>query len=324
VRSLALIIFVAIFLTARAQQNLVINPSFESTLSCPGLGADWSSCKGWNNVNMNVGPGMWGTPDYFHPCGTNGTAPPNTFAGTCTAQDGNAFMAAVFYNSAYTDAREYLSSKMLCTMRPGNTYTVSFWITNGAGVKSPYTIRNVGIVFSAVPLTQSGFSLINGSPQCEVTSNIASQAWVQYTFAINPTTNWDYLTIGNFRPDSSNNVTKTYSVPSAPQAAYANYFIDNIQVMAPEPLAAGCTVGLQKPSRSPVSLSPNPFQTAFQLRGDVRSVKIADHVGRIVYESEIISSEGLVTIAPRLAPGCYIVSIQTSEGIERTPVICVE
>ena len=212
-------------------QNIVPNPSFETTVSCPNGGAGWISCANWNNVNMNVGAGMWGTPDYFHPCGTGLTMPPATFAGTCTAQSGNAFMALVCYNVPYPDYREYLSTQLSCSMTPGNTYTVSFWITNGTGIKSPWTIKNIGVHFSALPLTQTGWGLINVIPQCEVTSQISTTVWTQYTFTINPTATWNYLTIGAFRQDALNSPLQSFPNPGGNPSVYCNYFIDNIQVL---------------------------------------------------------------------------------------------
>lgn len=227
------IIFILLVNFIVAQTNIVPNPSFETTVSCPNGGAGWVSCANWNNVNLNVGAGMWGTPDYFHPCGTGLTMPPATFAGTCTAQSGNAFMALVCYNVPYPDYREYLSTQLSCSMTPGNTYTVSFWITNGTGIKSPWTIKNFGIHFSALPLTQSGWGLINVIPQCEVTSQISTTVWTQYTFTLNPTAAWNYLTVGAFRQDALNSPLQSFPNPGGNPSVYCNYFIDNIQVLVP-------------------------------------------------------------------------------------------
>jgi hypothetical protein len=156
-----------------SQQNIVPNSSFESNTNCPPGGGYWSYCSSWNNVNMNPGAGPWGTPDYFTPCGSGGTAPPATFSGTVAAQNGVSFMGLVLYNLPYPQYREYLATQLTCSMQPGSTYTVSFWITNGTGIISPWTIQNFGIHFSSAPLSQSGWALINVVPQLEVTTNIA-------------------------------------------------------------------------------------------------------------------------------------------------------
>jgi hypothetical protein len=218
----------------RAQVNLVPNPSFENTLCCPNGGANWQCTQGWNNVNLiPSGPGTWGTPDFYHPCGNGQTAPPATFSGTCAAQDGGAMFGLGLYNVPYPDYREYLACELTCSLMPGTTYTLSFWITNGTGIKSPWTISNFGANFSAAPLTQSGWSLISLIPQCEITNNIASTSWVQYTFTVQPTSAWKFLTLGVFRSDSNNNPVQSFPNPGGPASVYAYYFIDNVMMLGP-------------------------------------------------------------------------------------------
>jgi hypothetical protein len=217
----------------QSQINLLPNPSFETTLSCPASAGCWNSCANWNNISFNTGFGLWGTPDYFHPCGSGGTAPPATFAGTCNVHTGNAMAALIMYNVPFPNYREYLSTQLNCSMQPGLTYTLSFWITNGTGIISPWVIKNIGVHFSTIPLTQNGWSVINVIPQCEVTSIISTSVWTQYTFTVIPTATWNYLTIGSFRNDVSNTPTMFFPNPGGNPSSYANYFFDDIVVLAP-------------------------------------------------------------------------------------------
>src|SRR5687767_3461601 len=74
-------------------QNLVPNPSFDQTVTaCPFANTQWNRCANWNNVNMNVGGGAWGTPDYFNTCGTGVSNIPNTGYGTCNSRSGAGMM----------------------------------------------------------------------------------------------------------------------------------------------------------------------------------------------------------------------------------------
>ncbi|MBS1635400.1 MAG: T9SS type A sorting domain-containing protein [Bacteroidetes bacterium] len=238
-KRLFLILFFAILISgAWAQINIVPNPSFDQTItSCPTGLAQWDKCDNWNNVNMNVGAGSnWGTPDYYQTCGTGGTAPPATASGTCSPHSGSGMMGLVLYNVGFPSYREYISTQLNCTMLPGFTYTVSFWVTNGTGLLNPYTIKNIGIHFSSAPLTQTGWGCITSvTPQCEIQTNVASTSWVQYTFAVTPTVACNYLTLGSFRPDSQNGVTPTYTNNNiwVLQSNYANYFFDDIKVLKP-------------------------------------------------------------------------------------------
>lgn len=227
------ITFLFSFFCTSAQVNLVTNSGFELNVACPTGGGQWQVCNNWDNVNMNPGAGAWGTPDYFNACGTGNTAPPATFSGTCTTQAGNGMFGLVMYNVPFPQYREYLSTQLSCPMQPGTTYTLSFWLSNGTGIKSPYTIRNIGAHFSAGTLAQTGWGLINVIPQCEIITNVISTNWTQYTFTVNPTAVWNRLTFGCFRPDANNNPTMSFANPGGNASVYANYFVDNIELWAP-------------------------------------------------------------------------------------------
>lgn len=214
-----------------SQTNLVSNPGFENHTICPNFGGQINYCTNWNNVNLFYNNFSVGTPDYFHTCGSGTVVPPNTFAGQCNPHLGSAMTALVMYNAPFPGYREYMSSPLSCVMTPGNTYTVSFWLTNGLNPISQYRIKNIGIHFSNSPLTQSGYSLINVVPQLELTTLVGSTSWVKYTFTINPTSNWQHITIGSFRPDSQNSPTSSYSNTTGPASVYANYFFDDIEVL---------------------------------------------------------------------------------------------
>ena len=210
---------------------------------------------------MNTGIGFWGTPDYFHTCGTGQTAPPATFAGTCSPHGGSAMMALVLYNQGYANYREYMATQLTCSMFPGNTYTVSFWITNGTGIKSPWSIRNIGVNFTSGPMVQAGFGVVTATPQIEITTNVATNPWVQYVFTITPTANWNYMTVGAFRVDLLNNATLSFPNPGGPASAYANYYFDDFQVLAPALAASvGISPSIGTPSicngTRPVTITP--------------------------------------------------------------------
>jgi len=216
-----------------SQVNLISNPGFESYNTCPNFGAEINYCNNWNNVNLVYGVYTVGTPDYFNTCSTANCCPPNTFSGQCYPHSGNAMIGTVMYDTPAPNYREYVSTKLTCSMSTSNTYTVSFWITNGLNPISPYRIKNIGAYFSNVPLTQSGYNLINVVPQVEITTLVGSTSWVQYTFTVTPTSNWQYVTFGSFRTDAQNTPTLTYSITTGNPSVYANYFWDDIAVIGP-------------------------------------------------------------------------------------------
>lgn len=243
---------------------------------------------------MNLGIGFWGTPDYFRACGTGNTAPPATFSGTCATQSGNAMMGLVLFNAPYPQYREYLSAQLTCPMQPGITYTLSFWLSNGTGIKSPYTISNIGAHFSAAPLSQTGFNQINVVPQCEITTNIASNSWTQYTFTVIPTAVWNYITFGSFRSDVQNNPVMTYPNPGGPASVYANYFVDEINVYAPS-------------NNSPLQASVSITQPS--VCGGTGSATISTTQNNVSYQW--LPGNYSTAIVPNLSSGSYSVIISS-------------
>lgn len=215
-----------------AQSNLVVNHSFELSSACPTITGQYHLCNNWFNCNGNIGPGLWGTPDYYNTCGTfhptYNPVPPNTAIGVINPQAGNALMGLVVYNTPYPDYREYLSNQLSCPMQPGETYTVSFWLNNGTQPKYKFNSSHFGVYFSNTMPVQVGYGLINVTPQFEITTIITNTVWTQYTFTINPSSTFNYITLGCFRSD--NIIQVNNATPSATNP-YSNWYIDNIQVL---------------------------------------------------------------------------------------------
>jgi len=294
----------------KAQTNLVSNSGFEQYTTCPNFGAQWNYCTGWNNINLNTGVGLWGTPDYFNTCATSNVCPPATFSGTCTTQAGNAMMGLVLYNVPYPEYREYLSTQLTSPMLPGYTYTLSFWLSNGTGVISPWTIKNIGVHFSATTLTQSGFNVITTvTPQCEVTSNISTSVWTQYTFTINPTTTWNYLNFGSFRTDASNNPVQTFPNPGGPASSYANYFVDEIKVLAPDE-----TTGIKGNKNEALkNMYPNPVKDFLflELNAGAYNVSVLNAFGKEVSTFESYAQDNTLKLnVSSLEKGVYFIHVK--------------
>lgn len=216
-----------------SQTNLVSNPGFENKTSCPTFMLQWNKCIGWNNCNGNVGNGLWGTPDYYHTCGTPSppynSVPPNTGNGFCNPHTGSAMMGLVCYNTPYPNYREYISTQFTCPMTAGNTYTVSFWVTASSAPTVKYNSSHFGVYLSNTAPIQSTYLVINTIPQYEITTIVSNTTWQQHTFTITPTSNFNYITFGCFRTESV--ISAVVATPSAGQP-YSNYFIDDIEVLS--------------------------------------------------------------------------------------------
>ena len=221
-------LFITLLCTLSYGQNLVPNPSFESYNSLPDGYCQWNRCNVWNNVSGVVGCGSNASPDYYHVNAISAVTLPNTSAGTSlNPNTGDAIMGFLTWSgSLYPNFREYLSIQLSQTLVPGNTYEVSFYLSNGNTPYYGHGSNNIGLHFSNSQLTQPTNQVINVIPQIEITTVFFSHSWQLFTFNYTPTANLDYLTIGNFRDD---NATSNQQFVNSTPRAY--YFIDDVSII---------------------------------------------------------------------------------------------
>ena len=273
-----LALFILIHVSIRAQVNLLANSGFELNETCPDYPGQINYATGWSNVNLIYNNPLVGTPDYFHKCGNSNrgynTVPPNIFDGYCYPHLGNAMAGTILYNIPYPDYREYMSIKFSQAMLPGFTYTVSFWITSGNPPMSPFVIKNIGLHLSENPLSQTSWNLINLNPTFEIPNYAGSSSWVNYSFTINPSAGYNYLTVGSFRNDASNAPMAAFTGTTGPLSSYASYYWDDIEVWAPK----GAVLNLTTiPVNDQLTISPNPIS------GNVLTINSTDELDEIVF-----------------------------------------
>lgn len=216
-------------------QNLVPNPSFETYSSLPTGAGQWSKAVGWSNVNGWI-PFQWpyASPDYCHASGSGIIKLPNTVFGTVNAYDGNAIMGLIIYYPSTSNFREYIATTLTSPMVVGNTYTVSFYITNGiAGSYGGMGISNLGVCLSSGALTQVDHEpIVSATPQYTAGTPFYSSSWQLITFNIVATQAYDHITVGNFDTDA-NTQAQTFVSTSSPGAYY---FVDAFTVEPATPL----------------------------------------------------------------------------------------
>lgn len=206
--------------------NLVGNGDFETSSTFPTGAGQLANSIGWSNLNGFTG-WPYGTPDYFHGSGTGGTAWPNTYAGDIVPQSGNSLSGFITNNFFSPDFREYISYDLESDMEVGETYTISFWLSNGSS--NWYAGRgsnNIGIAFTMNQPSQIQHEALTSiEPQLEITTVVHHTVWQQYSFTFSPTAAFRYMTIGNFR----NDLSTTYATFTSGNGI-AFYFIDNVNV----------------------------------------------------------------------------------------------
>jgi len=217
---------------SRGQINLVNNPSFEDTVSCPDGPGQINRAIGWNTLITGGG----GNPELYHTCCSTNCGVPYNHGNTGYQypKSGNAYAGidAIRNNGTW---REYIQSKLQDKLKSGDSYCVKFY-TN---------LSN----YSAAYIEPLGAYLDNGEILTNVTFGIAyantflqpvSPQVYNTNQPLNDTLNWmkiegsfvaigleEYITIGNFFSDSVSSI----GVFGTPTNWFAYYYIDDISVI---------------------------------------------------------------------------------------------
>ena len=215
-------IFFALFIFIKSQaQNLAVNPGFEQNTGIPSGAAQWNLATGWSNCGGN------GSPDYAHVLGTGLAALPNNYFATVSPNSGDAIMGFILWHTGYL-FREYLSTPLTSPLTIGQTYNVSFYLTNGVhnGNYGGFAVDQVGVAFSTSQLTQNVSDNIAITPHFVYPGPFQNSAWQLVSFQFIADSAYQFFIFGNFADDLTTDTT--YYATSGFPAAY--YFIDDVDV----------------------------------------------------------------------------------------------
>ncbi len=230
-RSIALIttIFLIQSFTTSAQ-NLVPNPSFETSSSCPTGLSQLVICGPWSDPAFSSS-----TSDYFNACmipigNCNDVSVPNNFVGNALARTGDAY-AGIICKYSTANLREYLQVQLTSSMVAGTNYIVEAWVRRAPNCR--YGVSNIGLYVSSGAAIQPGNVNIPVTPQVESSAPITNSAgWTLITSIYTAAGGENFVTIGSFRSDANTNVIDLgpsgTPCPIPMNAAY--YYVDDVRV----------------------------------------------------------------------------------------------
>lgn len=309
-------ILLAAFLTVfvvnlRAQTNLVSNPSFEDTTTCPTNGF-MINAEGWEPYSSS--------PDYYNNCvETNyGYSVPNNFAGIQSAASGQAYAGAICFIEGETDYslnREIIGGNLISSLIIGQTYFVSFKVVSvpyTTNVASSMAINKLGALFSTVPYTNTDASTI---PPIQNFAHIYTNSiitdstnWTTIFGSFVADSNYSYICIGNF---FENDATDTVHITSSAFPS-AYYLFDDICVSTDSLYSANYSysgIDGELPTEK-IDFYPNPASDFITINIDnniEHSVIIVNSIGEVV-SSGIISEQSKVNLE-HLSSGVYFIII---------------
>ena len=181
-------------------QNLVPNPGFEQYRACPPYPGQIHLAEPWDSPNNK-------TTDFFHRCaglGSNAGVPDNLLGRQEPLHgDGyiglRAWIPVIAGNPPY---REYASVPLIEPLKSGSTYAVRFWIS--VAERSSYVSDGLGLFFSRQKPAADSLYFREPDLAYSVGSWLEDdEIWVPVAGTYLARGGEHYLTIGNFRPDSS-------------------------------------------------------------------------------------------------------------------------
>ena len=239
-RQPTLIIFL-LFYYALFGQNLVLNPSFEEFYDCPrDISFFHKNVKYWTIPNN-------GTTDYFNSCSKKVGF--KNFIGFQKARTGNGYAGIhVYYKKDY---REYIQGKLKQTLKRGEKYKVSFYVS--LADSSKYAISKLGFMTSSQKFNAfKSKKHINAKLISERVPNVKfhpiikknflkdETEWTKVSFTYNSGGFENYFSIGNFDPNSSTEKNKI----SSKRDAFSYYYIDDVSI---EPIEKEETKNIENP-----------------------------------------------------------------------------
>lgn len=216
------------------QNNLVLNPSFESTDGKLKKTGQITIAKDWfSPTALNA--------DLFSKTKEGSIGVPNNDFGKEHAKDGDNYAGVVAYSYNNNKPRTYLQAKLMKSLTSGVDYCVKFNLS--LSDLSKYAIDKIGIHFGsdAVSLDRKGdiiFSNSSGEFASVITgmgNKIYSKrySWETVCGIYHAEGKEKFITIGNFYNGKDTKADKLKKVEGFPGVQFpeAYYYIDNVEVV---------------------------------------------------------------------------------------------
>jgi hypothetical protein len=280
------------------QINLVPNPSFEDTVSCPFYFNQIDRSQQWSSYR--------GSPDYYNLCSSDYVGIPYNDAGFQFPKSGNAYAGFYSYAKFALNDREGLGIQLIQPLQIGVKYYVSFYLALAVGENQHNNIASnkIGIKFYSQPYSVFNPAPIDNFSQI-VTDSIVSDSvhWTQIKGSFISDSIYSHLCISNFFVDS---LTTTLSYDSL--AAFSYYYIDDLVVSTDSTLAYVPQIGSIEDD---VNIYYNPSDQNILIKGyNMKQYSIYNSLGKCQLEEISLISDEVKINCAELVPGMYLVKIK--------------
>lgn len=212
------------------QENLIPNPSFEQYSGVP-LGWFYNGSQFSRLIKYWYSPTQ-ASPDAFGPDIVVPSHWRKKGFGVQRPHDGSTMVGITMYGCAdgKPHCKEYVQAPLQESMVIGQKYKVSFWV---ASLQDAVYIDKVGALFSKEPIKLEKDGLIEMKPQFRYDRimQFPKGHWRKMEGEIVADSNYNFITIGNFSPDSDNDVNDKDA-----KYKFAYYYIDKVTLTKSPPI----------------------------------------------------------------------------------------
>ena len=297
------------------QTNLVPNPSFEDTVSCPPSLSSMDQAQYWSSYRN--------TADYFNTCATVQAGVPNNFFGYQLPNSGNAYAGVYCYDPS-GNYREFIGVPLTQTLNIGVKYFLSVYI-NRADFHS-WSSDHFGFKFSTVQYDYftNPAPIFNSANY--YSSNIVTDSvgWTKISGSFIADSLYKYLVLGALFDSAQTNIIIGW-YPN--DASY--YYIDDVCVST-DSLICSQSVGIKDIVQSTnIKIYPNPTSDQSTLQFDntkkeICTLTLYDHYGQIIRTINNIKSDTVTIQKNDLTSGLYYLVLRTGDRVIVTGKLVVE
>jgi hypothetical protein len=308
----------------QAQINLVPNPSFEDTINMhPGCRQNPHGCfldefiVGWRGLPLYYSEIF---PQSIEPLGiSNSRGVPSNCVGWQYAHSGIAYVSVTTYslNVNALSARYYVQCKLIQKLEAGRKYKAEFFVSRADSLRM--SNNSIGAYFSPDSFSVQSWGLIDVMPQIQNNPNNSlnnDSGWVLIRDTMVADGTEQYLTIGNFLPDSLSDTLSIggpCTIPGGPTICSSLYYIDDVSVTLID------ETGIEEMlHESAIKLYPNPARDVLRIEMQNQfagTITVTDALGKVFYQNSTEKSISHFSIDLREFPaGLYFVSFRNEGG----------
>lgn len=278
-------------------QNLVNNPSFETSWECPVNNGQFGVSDWYRPLNHQ------GTADYLNTCSVSfAYGIPENVYGNQSPYEGQGYCGSILYDENFIESREYMQIQLTTPLIANQDYYVSFYVSLGEQCR--FATSNIQALLTNNAVTGNG-TMQNIPLTPQISGNVIvdnTSGWTEISGTYHAVGGEQFLTIGNFNNDAQ---TQLLTVIPVFGISRAYYYFDNVSVTA-------TTLGINENNISDnLSIYPNPTNGIFTIQQNKVTeldIEIYNIIGERIYKTKLNSLLTTIELNNQ-AKGVYFVRI---------------